>query len=164
MDKKNKLVYKGIEESGFMVLASKLRHLIESNTLNYFYFSGEIGSGKTSYIRILLRHIGINENIKSPSFNMVEHYVTEKKTVYHVDLFRMENPIAWQDGEIGSLFEEENILIFLEWPEKAKGLPTPDAMLEISLGEYHIEKNKRDLAIYFKEPKLLYNRHFLLPK
>ena len=164
MDKKNKLVYKGIEESGFMVLASKLRHLIESNTLNYFYFSGEIGSGKTSYIRILLRHIGINENIKSPTFNMVEHYETEKKTVYHVDLFRMGNPIAWQDGEIGSLFEEENTLIFLEWPEKAKGLPNPDVRIEISLGEHHIENNKRDLSIYFKEPELLDNRYFLLPK
>ena len=164
MDKKNKLVYKGIEESGFVVLASKLRHLIESNTLNYFYFSGEIGAGKTSYIRILLRHIGINENIKSPSFSMVEHYETEKKTVYHVDLFRMENPNAWQYGEIGSLFEEENTLIFLEWPEKAKGLPTPDARLEISLGEHHIENNKRDLSIYLKEPELIDNRYFLLPK
>ena len=164
MDKKNKLVYKGIEESGFVVLASKLLQLIESNSLNYFYFSGEIGSGKTSYIRILLRHIGVNENIKSPSFNMVEHYVTEKKTVYHVDLFRMGNPTAWQDGEIGSLFEEENTLIFLEWPEKAKGLPTPDARLEISLGKHHIENNKRDLSIYLKEPELIDNRYFLLPK
>ena len=164
MDEKNKLVYKGIEESGFIILASKLRHLIESNALNYFYFSGEIGSGKTSYIRILLKNIGINENIKSPSFNMVEHYETEKKTVYHIDLFRMRSPTAWQDGEIGSLFEEENSLIFLEWPEKAEGLPIPDARLEISLGEHHIEKNKRDLSIYFKEPSLLNNRYFLLPK
>ncbi|MEL0214577.1 MAG: tRNA (adenosine(37)-N6)-threonylcarbamoyltransferase complex ATPase subunit type 1 TsaE [Burkholderiaceae bacterium] len=164
MDKKNKLVYKGIEESGFVVLASKLNHFIESNTLHYLYFSGEIGSGKTSYIRILLKLIGVNETIKSPSFNMVEHYETEKKTIYHVDLFRMRNPTAWQDGEIGSLFDEENTLIFLEWPEKAKGLPTPDARLEISLGAYHIEKNKRDLSIYFKEPELLDNRYFLLPK
>ena len=164
MDKKNKLVYKGIEESGFVILASKLRPLIDSNTLNYFYFSGEIGSGKTSYIRILLRHIGITENIKSPSFNMVEHYETEKKTIYHVDLFRMENPTAWQDGEIGSLFEEENTLIFLEWPEKAEGLPIPDARLEISLGEHQIEQNKRDLSIYFKESQLLDNRNFMLPK
>ena len=68
MDEKNKLVYKGIKESEFAVLASNLRPLIESDTLNYLYFSGEIGSGKTSYIRILLKHIGINENIKSPSF------------------------------------------------------------------------------------------------
>ena len=162
MDEKNKLVYKGIKESGFVILASKLRGLIETNTLRYLYFSGEIGSGKTSYIRILLKHIGINENIKSPSFNMVEHYETEKKTVYHVDLFRMGNPTAWQYGEIGSLFEEENTLIFLEWPEKAKGLPTPDARLEISLGEHHIEKNKRDLSIYFKEPELLNYQYFLL--
>ena len=164
MDKKNKLVYKGIEESGFVILASKFRRLIESNTLNYFYFSGEIGSGKTSYIRILLKQIGINENIKSPSFNMVEHYETERKTIYHVDLFRMGSPTAWQHGEIGSLFEEENTLIFLEWPEKAKGLPTPDARLEISLGEHHIEKNKRDLSIFFKKPELMDNRNFLLPK
>ena len=114
-----------IEESQFLIIASKLHHLIESNALHYLYFSGEIGSGKTSYIRILLKHIGVNENIKSPSFNMVEHYETKKKTVYHVDLFRMGNPTAWQDGEIGSLFEEENTLIFLEWPEKAKGLPIP---------------------------------------
>ena len=76
----------------------------------------------------------------------------------------MRSPTAWQDGEIGSLFEEENSLIFLEWPEKAEGLPIPDARLEISLGEHHIEKNKRDLSIYFKEPSLLNNRYFLLPK
>ena len=164
MDEKNKLVYKGIKESEFAVLASNLQRLIESDTLNYFYFSGEIGSGKTSYIRILLKHIGINENIKSPSFNMVEHYETKKKTVYHVDLFRMGNPTAWQDGEIGSLFEEENTLIFLEWPEKAEGLPIPDARLEISLGEHQIEQNKRDLSIYFKESQLLNNRNFPLPK
>ncbi|MDA9689149.1 tRNA (adenosine(37)-N6)-threonylcarbamoyltransferase complex ATPase subunit type 1 TsaE [Betaproteobacteria bacterium] len=164
MDKKNKLVYKGIEESGFVILASKLQQMIESNALRYFYFSGEIGSGKTSYIRILLKHIGINENIKSPSFNMVEHYEIEKKIVYHVDLFRMKNPTAWQDGEIGSLFEDENALIFLEWPEKAEGLPTPDARLEISSGEHHIDTNKRDLSIYFKKPELLDNRYLLLPK
>ena len=164
MDKKNKLVYKGIKESEFAILASNLRRLIESDTLNYFYFSGEIGSGKTSYIRILLKYFGIDENIKSPSFNMIEHYETEKKTVYHVDLFRMGDPSAWQDGEIGSLFEEENTLIFLEWPEKAKGLPTPDARLEILLGEHHIEKNRRDLSIYFKEPNLLEDRCFWLPK
>ena len=164
MDKKNKLVYKGINESEFAVLASKLRRLIESDTLNYFYFSGEIGAGKTSYIRILLKHIGINENIKSPSFNMVEHYETDRKTIYHVDLFRMRIPTAWQEGEIGSLFEEENTLIFLEWPEKAQGLPTPDVRLEILLGEHDIEKKKRDLSIYFKEPEVLDNRCFPLPK
>ena len=163
MDKKNKIVYKGIKESAFSMVASKLNRFIESNTLHYLYFSGEIGSGKTSYIRILLKHIGINETIKSPSFNMVEHYETEKKTIYHIDLFRMRNPTAWQHGEIRSLFEEENSLIFLEWPEKAKGLPTPDARLEISLGEYLIEKNRRDLSIYFKEPSLLINKYFLLP-
>ena len=164
MGEKNKLVYKGIKESQFVIIASQLHHLIESNTLHYLYFSGAIGSGKTSYIRILLKYIGINENIKSPSFSMIEHYEIKKKTVYHVDLFRMGNPTAWQDGEIGSLFEEENTLIFLEWPEKAKGLPTPDARLEISLGKHHIENNKRDLSIYFKEPELLDNRIFLLPK
>ncbi len=164
MDEKNKLVYNGIEESGFVIIASKLRHLIESNTLHYLYFSGEIGSGKTSYIRILLKHIGVNGNIKSPSFNMVENYVTKKLTVYHVDLFRMENPAAWQDGEVGSLFEEENTLIFLEWPEKAEGLPTPDAKLEISLGDHPIEKNRRDLSIHFKDPQLLDNQNIFFPK
>ena len=164
MGKKNKLVYKGINESQFVIIASQLHHLIESNTLQYLYFSGEIGSGKTSYIRILLKHIGINENIKSPSFSMVEYYEIKKKTVYHVDLFRMESPTAWQDGEIGSLFEEENTLICLEWPEKAEGLPIPDIRLEISLGGHQIEKNKRDLSISFKESELLDDRNFLLRK
>ena len=76
----------------------------------------------------------------------------------------MGDPTAWQDGEIGSLFEEENTLIFLDWPEIARGLPTPDEWMKISLGEHNIEKNKRDLSIYFKEPELLDDRDFLLPK
>ena len=88
---------------------------------------------------------------------MVELYETRQKTICHVDLFRMKDPMAWQFGEIGSLFEEEETLIFLEWPEKAKGLPIPDIQFNISLGKYHEDENKRDVSIYLKKPELITN-------
>ena len=153
MDEKNKLVYKGIEESGFAILASRLHHFIESNTLHYLYFSGEIGSGKTSYIRILLKHIGINENIKSPSFNMVEHYETERKTIYHVDLFRMGSPTAWLDGEIGSLFEEENTLIFDPLRKKYLCL-TPEEWVRQNFIQFLIQEKKYPISLMAIEKKI----------
>jgi len=57
MSEKNKLVYKGIEESEFVIIASRLHHLIESNTLHYLYFSGDIGAGKTSLSRMLAEEL-----------------------------------------------------------------------------------------------------------
>ena len=148
MKKKNKLVFNGITEYDFATLASKLKNMIELEKLNYFYFSGEVGSGKTSYIRIILKKFGIKENIKSPSFNMVELYETKKDIIGHVDLFRLKSPVAWQNGEIGSLFDDNKTLIFLEWPEKARGLPTPDITFDISAGNYSGEEEKRDVVIY----------------
>ena len=124
MDEKNKLVYKGIKESSLR-FSLKLRRLIESNTLNYFYFSGEIGSGKTSYIRILLKHIGINENIKSPSFNMVEHYETERKTIYHVDLFRMGKSYCVARWRNWFIVRGRKYLIFWNGQKKQKGCQLP---------------------------------------
>ncbi len=155
MDKKNKLVFEGVGEPDFQIIASKLQNMIESNALHYIYFSGGIGAGKTSYIRILLKNIGITENIKSPSFSMIECYRKKKKTICHVDLFRMENPSAWQHGEIRSLFEEDDNLVFLEWPEKAKGLPCPDIHFTITLGNYKHEEKKRDVSMYLKRIQLL---------
>ena len=155
MDKKNKLVFRGVKEPDFQTIASELRNMIECSALHYVYFSGGIGAGKTSYIRVLLRKIGITENIKSPSFSMIEIYKIKKKTICHVDLFRMENPTAWQHGEIRSLFEEEDNFIFLEWPEKAEGLPCPDIQINISLGDYEHEEKKRDLSMYLRRIELM---------
>ena len=159
MDEKNKLVFNGITETTFMSLATELKQVIQANDLHYFYFKGDIGTGKTTYIRNLLRKFGIKENVRSPSFNMIELYELDRTVFGHVDLFRMLDPIAWRSGELISLFEDTSNLIFLEWPEKAEGLPPPDIEFNISLGIYGADEKKRDLSVYLKSADLLNQLH-----
>lgn len=100
---------------------------IDKNKQTTFYFQGDIGAGKTTLIRALLRGLGIEGPIKSPTFAIMESYLIENFPVYHFDLYRLAHPeelefLGWRDCFSGPS------LCCVEWPEQAKGyLPTPDA-------------------------------------
>lgn len=90
------------------------------------YFYGEIGSGKTTFIRALLQALGVNEKVKSPSFSLVEPYEIDDYRVYHVDLYRLVDP---REIEYLGLLEQidKDSICCIEWAEKgATYLPQPD--------------------------------------
>ena len=95
------------------------------------YMRGELGSGKTTLIRGLLRALGVRESVKSPSYTLVELYVVSRLHLYHFDFYRFLNPGELDDAGLADYFRGEAVCL-VEWPERADAeLPQPD--LEIGL-------------------------------
>ena len=96
--------------------------------------AGELGSGKTTLVRYLLRQLGESGAIKSPTYSLVEDYQINDKKIFHVDLYRLSDPeelelIGWRD------YLSENAIWLIEWPEKAEDFLPPIDLLVILLFE-----------------------------
>ncbi len=95
------------------------------------YFRGELGSGKSTLIRGLLRSLGVQTRVKSPTYTLVELYVVSRLNLYHFDFYRFIDAREFADAGLADYFEGEGICL-VEWPERAGDLlPRPD--LEFAL-------------------------------
>lgn len=101
-----------------------------------FAVSGEMGAGKTTFIKALCRELGVLEEVSSPSFALVyEYHSPVAGTIYHFDLYRIRELSELFDLGYEDYFFSGN-LCFIEWPEIAEELLPPDA------GRLKIEVNK----------------------
>jgi tRNA threonylcarbamoyladenosine biosynthesis protein TsaE len=95
------------------------------------YLRGELGAGKTTLVRGLLRALGIADRVKSPTYSLVEPYMLSSLHLYHFDFFRLKDGAEWLSSGFREYFNAQSVCI-VEWPERAgSALPVPD--LEISL-------------------------------
>ncbi len=95
------------------------------------YLSGDLGSGKTTLARGLIRALGHAGPIKSPTYALVEVYELSSIHLYHFDFYRFKNQQEWEDAGFREYFAPDALCI-VEWPERALGLLAP-ADLEIRL-------------------------------
>ena len=95
------------------------------------YLSGELGAGKTTLARGLLRALGYTKRVKSPTFALVELYTVSRLNLYHFDFYRFEDSSEWVSSGFREYFNSES-LCAVEWPERAGGLLAP-ADLEVQL-------------------------------
>lgn len=83
---------------------------------NIIALIGELGSGKTTFVQGFAKGLGIKEKIISPTFVLIKQY----STLYHVDLYRVEN---FQDLGFEEILANPNNIVLIEWAEKFKNLP-----------------------------------------
>lgn len=93
------------------------------------FLEGELGVGKTTFIRHLLRALGVQERVKSPSFGLLNSYpLACGVQAHHFDFYRLVHPRDWLGCGLESCFEGPDIVL-AEWPQRA-WLPAPDCYLE----------------------------------
>jgi len=86
--------------------------------------SGELGSGKTTFVRGACRALGVRERVTSPTYTIGHRYHGENGEVSHLDLYRFEGVSAAEWGDLEPYFD--NAIAFVEWPEAGAGvLPVP---------------------------------------
>ncbi len=94
--------------------------------------AGPLGAGKTTFVRHLLRALGVTGRIKSPTYAVLEpHSLSDGSEVAHFDFYRFSDPREWLDAGFRDVFARPGLKI-VEWPELAAGLlPVPDLALAI---------------------------------
>jgi tRNA threonylcarbamoyladenosine biosynthesis protein TsaE len=86
--------------------------------------SGELGSGKTTFVRGACRALGVRERVTSPTYTIGHRYHGERGEVSHLDLYRFDGVSAAEWGDLEPYFD--NAIAFVEWPEAGAGvLPAP---------------------------------------
>ncbi len=95
------------------------------------YLQGDLGTGKTTLVRGLLRALGHAGRVKSPSYPLLELYVVSRLHLYHFDFYRFKNQAEWRDSGFREYFNAQSACV-VEWPERAGGLLPPPS-LAISL-------------------------------
>ncbi len=99
------------------------------------YLQGDLGAGKTTLVRGMLRGLGYAGKVKSPTYTLLELYTVSKLSLYHFDFYRFTDPHEWADAGFREYFNPDTVCL-VEWPEKAgEFLPVPDVRIALSVGD-----------------------------
>ena len=94
---------------------------------------GDLGAGKTTLVRHLLRALGVPGRIKSPTYAVVEPHEVAGLAIWHFDFYRFNDPREWEDAGFRDLFAAAGLKI-AEWPEKAAAfLPRADLVVHVEV-------------------------------
>lgn len=107
------------------------------------YLRGDLGAGKTTLVRGLLRALGYSGRVKSPTYTLIEQYDLAGLNLRHFDLYRFRDAEEWEAAGFRDEFNGVNVCL-VEWPEQAADL-LPPVDLEIA---FSIQPHGRTLALY----------------
>lgn len=134
-------------------LATSISGFIEQNPGGHLNIAlvGNLGAGKTTFARHLIQSMGHLGKVKSPTYTLCEPYPLKVNhtefTAYHFDLYRMKDPLEWQEAGFAEYFDEPGFCL-IEWPEKAEDtLPPFDIALHLTAGA---EENERHILMKAK--------------
>lgn len=105
---------------------------------------GDLGAGKTTFTRHLLRTMGVEGRIKSPSYGVVQPYEVDGQHIWHFDFYRFEDPREWEDAGFRDIFSAPGLTV-VEWPDKAAGLLPP---ADVCLGLSTLADESRSVSVH----------------
>ena len=118
----------------------------ELNQGDIIVLSGELGSGKTKFVQGVLRHFGLEEEISSPTFTIVNEYSSSSANIYHFDVYRLENADEFYAMGGDEYFEKGICLI--EWGEMIEDiLPTPYTKIIFNKSDKHDDYRELKIQI-----------------
>ncbi len=111
-----------IEIASLDELPATIQNLLDfADGQKIFLFYGQMGAGKTTFIKALCESLGVNEPVTSPTFSIVNEYNGDSAKIYHFDFYRLKK----QEEALDMGYEEyfySNYYCFIEWPEKIPDL------------------------------------------
>lgn len=105
-----------------------------------FLFEAPMGAGKTTIVKALCKELGVEDHVTSPTFSIVNEYLSQSGPVYHFDFYRLKDEQEAYDLGYEEYFYSGNYC-FVEWPQKIQSL-LPDNALRIEI-ELDTEQNRR---------------------
>lgn len=119
-------------------------NLIAKNPQKIILFNGEMGAGKTTFIKALVKKLGVSDATSSPTFSLVNEYLTsDNQIVYHFDMYRLKSENEAYDMGIDEYLYSGN-WCFIEWAEKIPNL-IPEAHSSITIKV--LSNGKRQLTL-----------------
>ncbi|WP_119292468.1 tRNA (adenosine(37)-N6)-threonylcarbamoyltransferase complex ATPase subunit type 1 TsaE [Azohydromonas sediminis] len=110
---------------------------------------GALGAGKTTFVRHLLRALGVTGRIKSPTYALMEPYEVGGLAVSHFDFYRFADPREWVDAGLRDVFAAPGLKL-VEWPEQAAGLLPPcDLRMELAV----LDGDRRRVTVHALSPR-----------
>jgi tRNA threonylcarbamoyladenosine biosynthesis protein TsaE len=123
------------DEAATVAFGAKLRQVIctRLGVSAVVYLHGDLGAGKTTLVRGMLRSLGHTGAVKSPTYTLLEPYQTRHMDVFHFDLYRLKSPEELEFLGFDEIFEGPGLKC-LEWPEQGRDwLPSADVEVTLSL-------------------------------
>ncbi|ETZ19350.1 tRNA (adenosine(37)-N6)-threonylcarbamoyltransferase complex ATPase subunit type 1 TsaE [Pedobacter sp. V48] len=114
-----------------------------AGTEKIFVFEGDMGTGKTTFIKVIAKALGVKELVSSPTFSIVNEYEGKGNTFYHFDFYRIKNLQEAYDIGYEEYFFSGNTC-FIEWPEKVEEL-LPEHYIKVEIKM--LSENERILSI-----------------
>ena len=122
------------DEAATQAFAARLANGLQRHGLDgCITLAGDLGAGKTTLVRHLLRALGVSGRVKSPTYAVVEPYHVEAGAIWHFDFYRFNDPREWEDAGFRDIVASPGLKL-CEWPARAQGLlPVTDLALHIEV-------------------------------
>lgn len=119
------------DEAATLACGAKFARILRAGLV--IYLRGDLGAGKTTWVRAVLQALAYTGRVKSPSYTLLERYEANGLHLRHFDLYRFRDAEEWETSGFRDEFDGINICM-IEWPQQAAGLlPAADLILSFEI-------------------------------